>query len=73
MFTCVALCFDVQSGSDGGYSARCLDHDIFTQADSLDELAANIREAVEAYFFDQAGEYTIEWKFNSRDPVLVLP
>lgn len=33
--------------------AECLTHDIVTQADSWDELRANVREAVGAYFFDQ--------------------
>ncbi len=38
----------------GGYVAECLTHDIVTQADSWDELRANVREAVGAYFFDQS-------------------
>ncbi len=38
---------------DGGYVAKGVDYDIFTQADTWDELRANAREAVDAYFFDQ--------------------
>ena len=35
---------------DGGYSASALGYGIHTQADSLDELRRNIKEAVECYF-----------------------
>ncbi|HVO97315.1 MAG TPA: hypothetical protein VMT15_04580 [Bryobacteraceae bacterium] len=45
--------FEVTQEVDGGYCAECLTHDIFTQADTWDELRANVREAVRAYFLDQ--------------------
>jgi predicted RNase H-like HicB family nuclease len=45
--------FSVTQEADGGYVAECLSHDIFTQADSWEELGTNVREAVSAYFFDQ--------------------
>ncbi len=37
---------------DGGYSASALEYGILTEADTLDELRCNIREAVECYFDD---------------------
>ena len=46
------LIFEVTQESDGGYCAECLTHDIFTQADTWDELRANVRDAVRGYFFD---------------------
>lgn len=46
------LVFDVTQESDGGYVAECLSEDIFTQADTWDELRDNVREAVQAYYFD---------------------
>lgn len=46
------LVFEVTQEADGGYCAECLTDDIFTQADSWDELRANVREAVRGYFFD---------------------
>ncbi len=46
------LVFEVTQESDGGYCAECLTSDIFTQADSWDELRTNVREAVRAYYFD---------------------
>jgi predicted RNase H-like HicB family nuclease len=45
--------FTVAQESDGGYVAECLSHDIFTQGSTWEELRANVREAVSAYFFDQ--------------------
>lgn len=47
------IVFSVTQESDGGYVAECLSHDIFTQGDTWDEVRANVREAVSAYFFDQ--------------------
>jgi predicted RNase H-like HicB family nuclease len=44
----------VTQEADGGYRAECLTLDIFTQADTWDELRQNVREAVRAYFFDGA-------------------
>ncbi len=47
------IVFAVTQESDGGFVAECLSQDIFTQGDTWEELRANVREAVAAYFFDQ--------------------
>jgi predicted RNase H-like HicB family nuclease len=47
------LVFEVLQESDGGYTAEALGESIFTQGDTWDELRANVREAVEAFFFDR--------------------
>ena len=47
------LVFEVVQESDGGYCAECLTENIFTQAETWDELRQNVREAVTAFFFDQ--------------------
>ena len=47
------LVFSIVQETDGGYSAECLSHDIFTQANSWEELRSNVLEAVTAYFFDE--------------------
>jgi len=47
------IVFAVSQESDGGFVAECLSQDIFTQGDTWEELRANVREAVAAYFFDQ--------------------
>ena len=48
------LVFSIVQEGDGGYVAECLSHDIFTEAESWEELRTNVMEAVTAYFFDQA-------------------
>ena len=46
------IVFSVYQESDGGFVAECLSHDIFTEADTWEELRANAQEAVNAYFYD---------------------
>lgn len=53
---------------DGGYNAAALGFDIFTQGDSLEELRANVREAVDV-FFDDAGPKVIRLHFV-KDEIL---
>ena len=47
------LVFDVSEDADGGYVAECLSENIVTQGDTWEELRANVKEAVEAFFFDR--------------------
>ncbi len=44
------IIFSVQESPEGGYEARALGYSIFTQADTLDELKRNVREAVQCHF-----------------------
>ncbi len=44
------LIFLVEEAPEGGYTARALGQSIFTEADTLEGLRANIREAVECHF-----------------------
>lgn len=46
------LVFEITQEEDGGFVAECLQEDIFTQADSWEELRRNVREATNAFFFD---------------------
>lgn len=46
------LVFEVTQEPDGGYTAECLSEDIFTQADTWEELRRNALEAVKGYYFD---------------------
>lgn len=47
------LIFEVTQETDGGYSAECLTENIFTQADTWEQLKANVKEAVAAFYFDR--------------------
>ena len=66
------IVFSVVQESDGGFVAEALSHDIFTQADSWDELRRNVRESVAAYFFDQPRPETIRLHLV-RDEILAMP
>jgi len=47
------LVFEVTQEADGGFVAEALGEGIITEADSWEDLRANVREAVRAYFFDR--------------------
>jgi hypothetical protein len=47
------IVFEITQEADGGFCAECLTESIFTQGDTWDELRANVKEAVEAFYFDR--------------------
>ena len=49
------IIFEVREDeADGGYTAAALGHDIFTEAETLEELRKNVRDAVQCHFGDGA-------------------
>jgi hypothetical protein len=44
------IIFAVEEAPEGGYLARALGHDIFTEADSQDGLRDAVRDAVRCHF-----------------------
>lgn len=44
------ILFSVEEALEGGYIARAVGHSIFTEADTLEVLRQNVREAVECHF-----------------------
>lgn len=46
------LIFEIRDAEEGGFCARALGHDIFTEADTWEELRANVLEAVALHFED---------------------
>jgi hypothetical protein len=44
------IIFIVEDDLDGGYNAQALGESIFSEAESLDQLKENIREAVKCHF-----------------------
>ncbi|WP_419802341.1 2-oxoisovalerate dehydrogenase [Mucilaginibacter sp.] len=42
--------FLVEEALEGGYTAKALGESIFTEAETMEELRANIREAVQCHF-----------------------
>jgi hypothetical protein len=47
------IVFEITQEGDGGFCAECLTESIFTQGNTWDELRANVKEAVEAFYFDR--------------------
>lgn len=46
------ITFLVQEAEEGGYTARALGKSIFTEGETMEELKANIKEAVQCFFGD---------------------
>jgi hypothetical protein len=46
------IIFSVQESPEGSYEARAVGHSIFTQAETMDELQANAKDAVACHFGD---------------------
>jgi predicted RNase H-like HicB family nuclease len=44
------LIFEVRDAEEGGYCARALGYSIFTEAETWDELRANVLEAISVHF-----------------------
>jgi predicted RNase H-like HicB family nuclease len=44
------IIFVVEQAPEGGFSARALEASIFTQAETIEELHANVRDAVRCHF-----------------------
>lgn len=61
--------FSVQESPEGGYEARALGFPIFTEADSLYELKAMIRDAVSCHF-DAAEKPSVIRLHMVRDEVI---
>jgi predicted RNase H-like HicB family nuclease len=64
------LVFEVTQEADGGFVAEALGENIVTQGDTWEELRANVKEAVEAYYFDEIKPTYLRLHFR-RDEVLV--
>ena len=44
------IIFEIEDAVEGGYIARALGHSIFTQAESMEELREQVRDAVRCHF-----------------------
>ena len=63
------IVFLVEDAVEGGYNARALGESIFTQAETLDELRINIRDAVHCHFEPGQGPVVIRLHYV-RDEIL---
>ncbi len=63
------IIFEVTQEADGGYVAEALGEGIFTEADTWEQLRANVKEAVAAFYFDQTAPARVRLHLV-RDEVL---
>lgn len=57
------IIFLVHESPEGGYEARALDHSIHTEADTLEELRAMVKDAVACHFEENEGPKVIRLHF----------
>lgn len=57
------LIFLVENAPEGGYTARALGTSIFTEADDLDALRGQVRDAVRCHFEEGQGPRVIRLHF----------
>ncbi len=65
------IIFYIEESLDGGYEARALGHDIFTDGESEDELKNNIKDAIRCHFEDGKAPQIIKLHFV-REEALAL-
>jgi hypothetical protein len=63
------IIFLVEEAPEGGFSARAVGESIFTQAGSVEELHARVRDAVRCHYEDDASPKLIRLHFV-RDEVI---
>lgn len=57
------LIFQVEQAVEGGYTARALGASIFTEADDLENLREQVRDAVQCHFEEGKGPKVIRLHF----------
>jgi hypothetical protein len=60
------ITFSVVESPEGGFEARAIGHSIFTEANSLKELKAMIRDAVECHFTTEVRPRVIRLRRQKR-------
>ncbi len=63
------LIFLVENAPEGGYTARALGASIFTEADDLESLRAQARDAVRCHFDDGQGPRIIRLHFVREEVI----
>ena len=63
------ILFLVKESDEGGYEARALDHSIFTEADSLEELRVMVKDAVACHFDSGQGPKMIRLHFVREEVI----
>lgn len=65
------IMFIIEDADEGGYIARALNSSIYTEADSLDELYAMIRDAVRCHYDEAILPKIIRLHFIREEVIVV--
>jgi hypothetical protein len=63
------LIFLVENAPEGGYTARALGISIFTEAEDLDSLRSQVRDAVRCHFEEGQGPKVIRLHFVHEEVI----
>ncbi|MEJ7849220.1 MAG: hypothetical protein WKF92_14150 [Pyrinomonadaceae bacterium] len=63
------IIFLVEDAVEGGYTARALSESIFTEGDVMENLRANMRDAVECHFEPEEKPKMIRLHFVSEEVI----
>jgi hypothetical protein len=63
--------FLVEDAPEGGYTAKALKESIFTEAETLEDLHANVRDAVLCHFEEGEAPKTIRLHFVHEEVLAV--
>ena len=61
--------FLIEEAPEGGYTARALGHSIFTEAESMDALRSQIRDAVKCHFGEGQSPKVIRLHFVREEVI----
>jgi len=65
------IIFLIEEAPEGGYTARSLGYSIFTEADTLEELHAQVKDAVQCHFEEGQGPRIIRLHFVREEVIAV--
>ena len=65
------LIFLVEEAPEGGYTARALGVSIFTEADDMEQLHAQVRDAIRCHFEEGQGPKVIRLHFVREEVIAV--
>ena len=65
------IIFLVNESPEVGFEAKSVSHSIFTEADTLEELRAMVKDAVECHFDDQARPRIIRLQLVKEEIIAV--
>ena len=71
MATPTEIIFEVTEASEGGFDARALGYDIFTQGEDWDDLKAMVKDAVLCHFGDDGEVRVVRLHFVKGEAIAV--